>query len=138
MTRIYDSQPESYAILLQSELAGAQANLTNAKSDLAAAQAGGNPAAIQAAEAAVFTAQGRVTNIQNKLNQGSPYGLTTAEKQRRTKEDPTYINSLSELTTLVNVRVPRIVSQARSFGIDLIQSKMSAQLSAIPPVVTFS
>lgn len=138
MTRIYDSQPESYATLLQSELAAAQANLTNAKADLVAAQAGGNPAAIQAAEAAVFTAQGRVTSIQNKLSLGSPYGLTTAEKQRRTREDPTYINSLSELTTLVNVRVPRIVSQARSFGIDLIQSKMSAQLSAIPPVVTFS
>jgi hypothetical protein len=138
MTNIYDQQGDAYGNVLRSELTTAQLSLDNANTALASAQAGGNPTVIQAAQAAVFSAQGRVTNIQNKLNLGSPYGLTTAERQRRTREDPTYINSLAELTPLVNVRVPSIVSQARSFGIDLIQPNMNAQLSAVPPVVTFS
>ncbi len=138
MTQIYDQQGEQYGIVLQSELTTAQISLTNANAALAAAQASGNPAAIQAAQAAVFSAQGRVTNLQNKINLGVPYGLTTAERQRRTKEDPTYINSLAELRTLVNITVPRIVSQARSLGIDLAQANMNAQLSAVPPIVTFT
>jgi hypothetical protein len=138
MTKIYDNQGEAYGNSLRSELAAAQTTLANAKTALAAAQAGGNPATIQAAEAAVFSAQGKVTGIEAKLNLGSPYGLTTSERQRRTREDPTYINSLSDLTSLVRTKVPKIVSQARSLGIDLIQPNMNAQLSAVPPIVTFS
>lgn len=138
MTQIYNNQSESYGTFLQSELIVAQTTLNTARANLTTAQAGGNPAEIATAEAAVFTAQTRVTGLQNKINLGSPYGLTTAERQRRTREDPTYNNSLADLTTLVNVTVPRIVSQARSFGIDLIQPNMSAQISAVPPVVTFS
>ncbi len=137
MNQIVEGQGEIYGNQLRAELTSAQTTLTNAKATLAAAQAGGNPNTIKQAEAAVFSAQARVTNLQSKLNLGNPYGLTTSEKQRRAREDSRYIQYQSDLTVLVQNTVPNIVSQARSLGIDLTQSKMTAQLTAVPPIVKF-
>ncbi len=137
MTQVFDEQGDLYGIQVRSELTSAQTTLANAKTALAEAEAGGNPAAIQAAEAAVFSAQARVTNLQSKLNLGSPYGLSTAEKQRRAREDSRYISLQADLTVLVETTVPQIINQARSLSIDLAQSTMTAQLTSVPPIVKF-
>jgi hypothetical protein len=124
MNTVISNQSGFYGASLRIDLAAANA-------ELAAARASGSITA-------VFAAEGKVKSIQSKLNLGSPYGLSTSERQRLAKGDPEYVGLLSNLTSIVNSTVPSIVSQAKSLDIDLSQPNISSNLSLVPPSVTFN
>lgn len=85
----------------------------------------------------IFTVTNELSVITNKLNMGSPYGLTINTVQNRTKQDSAYQQYNTQLTGYLN-EIDTIKDNARSSGTDLSFANYNVDRRSVPPVVTFS